>query len=214
MITTLLATIGLVLHLTAPAAAAAAVRQHARRRQEPRPLSTPQRHYDLVTIGAAVLAVPIVITEAQWFNHPLLIPAWATTGALLPCIFWWASGRSIRRRRRATELATLPAAAISEEVLWRAAAPLLLIYWGLPDIMALALSALGFIALHYRKNNGLSGLAYMAILTAILWGAALLGGILAAIIVHIFHNLVLAAFEPVRPAQISAATPPTSRNTW
>ncbi len=103
MITTLLATIGLVLHLTAPAAAAAAVRQHARRRQEPRPLSTPQRHYDLVTIGAAVLAVPIVITEAQWFNHPLLIPAWATTGALLPCIFWWASGRSIRRRRRATE---------------------------------------------------------------------------------------------------------------
>ncbi len=209
-----LAAAGLTLHLTEPAQIAAVAKMKIPGPWGARSRITAQRHYDLATTSAAALALPAVIVDATWVSHPLLIPVWAGLAILLPCAVWWGSSRGIRVRRHSTVLSTLPAAAAGEEVLWRAAAPLLLAHWGIPSLASIAASAAVFIALHYRRNARTAGLAYIALFTTITWGAMVMSGLVAAIAVHIAHNLALALLEPIKDVGAGGGPPPLSQDIW
>ncbi|WP_164860059.1 CPBP family intramembrane glutamic endopeptidase [Actinomyces wuliandei] len=167
-----------------------------------------------MTIAAGVLAMPVALLYPNCVGHLLMIAAWAGFGILMPCAVWLITGQRIRKRRHRTDLSTLPAAAVGEELLWRVTAPLLLTHWGLSNYAAVATSAAGFIALHYPKNKRMAFFLYICLFTTFSWAAILSGAVFAAIVFHVAHNFALAFLKPGNGTIMATQPPPPSRNVW
>ncbi|WP_017541743.1 CPBP family glutamic-type intramembrane protease [Nocardiopsis halophila] len=106
--------------------------------------------------------------------------------------------------------------AAAEEALWRLAALGGLVQAGVPAAPAAALSLVGFALLHVPRN-GWRVLPYQLVFGAVLTVLALAGGLLAAVLCHGVHNLVMGATarRPRPPAPGGPAAPaglPPSRS--
>lgn len=214
---TLLA-VGLLVALLGPVAAAYRSRSAGLDAQAPR------RAYDLFALVGAALALPPVVaaltitadleagsvglfggllgsSAAGAMSVALIAGALALSAALgvaLPVAVWRWRGLSPRRVRRGVRAGGLmTATAVAEEVVWRAAALLLLGHL-LPTGAAVLLAGIAFLSVHGYLARGWRGLAYLACVTVLLWSAALAGGLLCAIALHVAHNTVLLCTTPVR----------------
>lgn len=173
--------------------------------------------YDTVTI---VAAIPVILTlsatawipgATAWFAVPIA----AALGATLPPLVWRANGMDVARRRQAPPgISALPFVAAAEEILWRAAAPLLLLAAGAGPVMAAVGSAAGFLALHWYVAQGLRGMPYLAVLTLLVTLSASVAGLAAAVALHVAHNLAIALLRPVPRAPRATAPPIPSAVSW
>ncbi|MCO1574610.1 CPBP family glutamic-type intramembrane protease [Crossiella sp. SN42] len=181
----------------------------------------PVRVYGLATTALGAAAAVVLTAARAWppAAHPVAAAgAGLVVGAGLPLL---ASALARRRsgaagRRWRPRLSGLPlqaAAAVAEELLWRAAAVLALTAAGLPWLVAAALSVAGFTVLHLPRH-GRRGLPYLLVLALVLTALAESAGLLAAAAAHVAHNAVLAARPPPEAAPAPATVPelPPSRD--
>lgn len=176
-----------------------------------------QAAYDTVTIVAAIPVV-VVLSTTTWIPTPgawVAVPIAAALGAALPPLVWRANGQSVARRRTASAgTSRLPFVAAAEEILWRAAAPSLLVAAGVGPLSAAVGSAAGFLALHWYVARGWRGMPYLGVLTVLLTLSASVAGLAAAVALHAAHNLVIALLRPSPRAPRATAPPITSAVSW
>lgn len=172
-----------------------------------------QRSYDLVALLAGATVLLSEWPGIEWL-HPagsssgtlplfwvIILPLVGLTGAALPLICWYASGRRPVRRQVMHDLWLLPWVAAAEELVWRWAWPSLLMAWKTPTAIAVLIASLGFLAIHFHPTCKVRNFSYLVLVTALLWTVMLTYGLALTMIVHIAHNLVLSLWRPVRTAQ-------------
>lgn len=121
-------------------------------------------------------------------------------GVALPATAVFVSGRPRRRRRgvagRGSNGGRLRMAwcAVAEEMLWRGAAPLSLSMAGLPLVLAVAVVLVAFVAVHVPSARWRS-IPYVAVAGTTFTGVAALGGLPAACVAHVTHNVAVAALR-------------------
>lgn len=216
--TTALLGAGLAIHISAPFAAGLAARYsgsgqvavggiHARRAL---------LVYDWVTIAAGCLVAPMVLSAMTWsVAHAWAIPAGLAIGAALPVTIWALNGaRPARKRAPRFGLVLLPWVAAAEELLWRGGALMFFVGLGFDVLWAMICATAGFLAMHWYVARGVRGLPYLLVLTALLWGAFAVGGVVCAAAVHIGHNMTLALSQPKTGSRLTLSAPLPSSKVW
>ena len=182
-------------------------------------------HYDKCTVAVATLAVAIGIvagaegTQKWWASYPapitiLTVVVCGIGGGLIPVISARVGrARLVRLPTTNQPWATrLPAhvwtvsCASAEEILWRWAAPSVLVGVGLPVIASAAIALVGFVLLHPHVSGWRSA-PYLCVFGLALTAFAGLAGLAAAAVAHAAHNLVVAHTTFARRSRQTAGPP-------
>lgn len=198
-----------LLHLIVPLALRSMATRGRPRRLAPIVRRRTTDAYVVITIGLGVLALvlngqSVSVPGLPWLGVAVLL------GAGLPLLMAFLSGRPRRFARLPRRFLDTVACATAEEVLWRLSAIGALVGSGLPVPLAAALSLAGFVLLHVPRS-GWRVVYYLTVLGVVLTVLALWGGVLAAVVCHSVHNLVMAATTRRHPVAVApVALPPTT----
>ncbi|RZQ62518.1 type II CAAX prenyl endopeptidase Rce1 family protein [Amycolatopsis suaedae] len=194
----------------------------ARRSGERRAVAVLRQHgtavygYATTVLGTLALIVLSGQTAVPWWqNWPVSVAA-AGIGVVLPLLSARLAGKPLRPFARplppAGELVPMVTGVAAEEVLWRLAAVTVAVHFGLPLAVAVVLAVAAFAVLHVPAS-GPRAVPYQTVFGLLLTGIALTGGLLAALVCHLAHNLTLACARKLVPARKRAkvaGVPPSS----
>lgn len=181
---------------------------------------TPQRSYDISTIIGALICCSInfqeLLSEILKYKSIFSFLFSGLLGTLLPLVIWKIKNRRViyngKQSINIDAMFFLPFTAVAEEVIWRFFLPsLLLSFWD--SIFAIFLSSIGFVLFHI-PFGGMKSIFYMSLFTILAASLYLFFGILSSIIFHIFHNLTIQFFSPLRKNKFNKKTPTLSQTDW
>lgn len=177
----------------------------------------PQYLYDSFTFAVALVAVCIGsrvlgTVESMWGPRPILGGALGLLiGGLLPFLMAALRGRRLMLssglHKSKLNLQWLIMSATGEEIIWRWAAVQACISLGFSNITSHFIASVGFIVVHI-VSFGMRSVPYISIFTIFAAIVATAGGLPAAIVMHVVHNLVISRTVSSHVAVRNRIVPP------